>query len=168
MQTKHLSGFDSEPSSNCCSGALPRSRCFFYICMLLYYIDMQTRSPQFSRLRQDLIRLAPSSPEELSPFLSSRPMVKGTVYPLRRKCSKTSCRCARGALHETVVLTASLGGKTRLWTIPEERIGDVRGQAEEYRRFRKARTALIKKSAQCQAKILHLIDAIEKIRTQQP
>lgn len=130
---------------------------------------MQIRSQQFSRLRQKLTQLVHSSPPvNLSLFLSSLPLVKGTVYPLRRKCSKPSCRCVRGALHETVVLTASMGGKTRLWTIPEDRIDAVRQQAEEYRRFRKARSAMIKNSAQRQTKLLRLIDAIEKIRTQQP
>jgi hypothetical protein len=129
---------------------------------------MQIKSREFSQLRQELIQLYPSSIDELAPFLASRPLVKGTVYPLRRRCFKLSCRCARGALHETIVLTASIGGKTRLWTLTDDRIQEIRQQTEHYRRFRKARTAFIEKIAQRQAKALRLIAAIEKIRTRQP
>lgn len=106
--------------------------------------------------------------EDLAPFLSGHPLIKGTVYTLRRKCSKPSCRCALGERHASVVLTASIGGKTQLWTIPEERLDEVRERTERYRRFRKARAAFLKKCAQRQAEILRLIDDIEKIRTAQP
>ena len=129
---------------------------------------MQIRSRQLSQLRQELIQLGHLSTDDLAVFLSNRPLIKGTVYPLRRKCSKPSCRCARGALHETIVLTANLQGKTRLWTIPEDQIPSVRLQTEAYRRFRKARSAFIKKAARRQAEMLRLIDAIREIRTQQP
>ena len=129
---------------------------------------MQIRSRHLSQLRQELIQLGHSSIDDLAVFLSNRPLVKGTLYPLRRKCFKPSCRCARGAFHETIVLTANLQGKTRLWTIPEDRIAAVRVQTEAYRRFRKARRAFIKKAAQRQAEMLRLIDAIREIRTQQP
>ena len=129
---------------------------------------MQIRSRHLSRLRQELIQLGHSSIDDLAVFLSNRPLVKGTLYPLRRKCFKPSCRCARGELHETIVLTANLQGKTRLWTIPEDQIPAVRVQTEAYRRFRKARAAFVKKAVQRQAEMLRLIDAIREIRTQQP
>ena len=40
--------------------------------------------------------------------------MKGSVYTLRRKCGKATCACARGALHETVVVSWSEAGRTRL------------------------------------------------------
>ena len=129
---------------------------------------MQIRSGRLSQLRQELIQLGHSPIDDLAVFLSNRPLVKGTVYPLRRKCFKPSCRCARGALHETIVLTANIQGKTRLWTIPEDQIQEIRQRTEHYRRFRKARASFIKKAAQRQAETLRLIDAIREIRTQQP
>lgn len=67
-----------------------------------------------------------------------------------------------------VVLTASMGGKTRLWTIPEERVEEIRQRTEQYRQFRKARAAFFKKHVQRQTEMRRLIDAIEKIRTRQP
>jgi len=118
----------------------------------------------FSWQRQKLRELAHAVPQEIGPFLSSEPMAKGTVYTLRRRCSKPSCHCARGDKHETVVMTASIGGKTRLWTLSDDQIPELRRRTERYRRFRQARTQLIKG----QQEMLRLIDAIEKARTRQP
>jgi len=125
---------------------------------------MQIRGANFSRLLQKLRELAHAAPAEIGPFLSSEPIVKGSVYTLRRRCSKPSCRCARGEKHETVVMTASIGGKTRLWTLSEAQISELRRRTERYRQFRRARARLIKG----QRKMLRLIDAIEKARTKQP
>lgn len=130
---------------------------------------MQRRKRQnLSQLRLKLLKLYRSDPDDLAPFLSNRTLTKGTVYTLRRKCSNPSCRCARGELHENIVLTASIGGKTRLWTIPEDQIEEIRQQAERYRQFRRARRYLVKEWGKRQAAMLRLIDAIEKIRLQIP
>lgn len=129
---------------------------------------MQTRRQDLSQLRQKLLAFQHAAPEELAAFLSEYPLIKGTVYTLRRKCSKPSCRCARGERHETVVLTASVGGKTRLWTIPVERVEEIRQRTENYRRFRQARARFVKECAKRQAAMLRLIDVIEKARTRQP
>lgn len=117
-----------------------------------------------SRLRQKLRELAHAVPVEVGTFLSSEPLIKGSVYTLRRRCSKPSCRCARGEKHETVVMTASIGGKTRLWTLSEDQIAELRRRTECYRQFRRARAELIKE----QREMLRLIDVIEKVRTRQP
>ena len=95
-------------------------------------------------------------------------MIKGTLYPLRRKCGKSYCGCARGRLHETMVLSASVSGKTRLWTVPEERIEEIRQMTEHYRRFRQARAELVKLYARQSSQMLRIIDAIEKIRKREP
>lgn len=129
---------------------------------------MQTGGKDLSQLRQKLLSLFHPGQEELAAFLSSHPLVKGTLYTLRRKCSKAFCRCARGERHEAVVLTASIAGKTRLWTIPEDRIEEVREQTERYRRFRRARARLLKECVKRQGEMLRLIDAIERIRTRTP
>lgn len=124
---------------------------------------MQTGGTDVSRLRQKLRELAHAAPQAIGPFLSSEPIVKGSVYTLRRRCSKPSCRCARGEKHETVVMTASVGGKTRLWTLSAGHIAELRRRTERYRQFRRARAQLVKD----QREILRLIDSIEKARTKQ-
>ena len=128
---------------------------------------MQNRA-RLSRLRQRLLELSHAMAEDVGPFLSDTPLRRGTVYTLRRKCSKPSCRCARGQRHESVVLTASMSGKTRLWTIAGEEIEAIRQETERYRQFRKSRAVLSKRLAQRQAEMLRIIDAIEKLRMKQP
>jgi hypothetical protein len=123
---------------------------------------------RLAQLRQELRRLYQPNLDDLAIFLSGHPLIKGSVYTLNRKCSKPSCRCARGEHHAAVVLTASMGGKTRLWTIPEECLEEIRQGTENYRRFRKARAAFLKKCGQRQTEMRRMIDAIEKARTRQP
>lgn len=127
---------------------------------------MQIRN--FSALRQQLLELNGPRPEELGPFLSDRPMVKGTVYTLRRKCFKPSCRCATGQRHESTVLTARINGKMRLWQVPEDRLEELHDRTEAYRQFRKARVRLMKEQRKRQEEMLRVIDAIAKARTRQP
>ena len=124
---------------------------------------MQIRGKGFSRLRQKLRELMGAPVAEIGPFLSSEPLVKGSVYTLRRRCSKPSCRCARGEKHETVVMTASVGGKTRLWTLSADQIPELKRSTQRYSQFRLARAQLVK----TQHEILRLIDSIEKARTRQ-
>jgi hypothetical protein len=49
---------------------------------------------KFSRLRQLLLQLANEKKGLIEPFFSDRPVVKGTVYELKRKCGKPGCKCA--------------------------------------------------------------------------
>jgi len=57
---------------------------------------------KFSRLRQSLLRLADEIQGLVEPFFSDRPVIKGTVYELKRRCGKSGCKCARGELHALV------------------------------------------------------------------
>jgi hypothetical protein len=127
---------------------------------------MQTLS--LSQLRQRLLQLHTPGSEELAPLLSERPMVKGSVYTLRRKCSKPSCRCMTGQRHEMTALTARINGKMRLWPVPKERLKELQERTEIYRQFRKARARLIKEQLKRQREMLRVIDAIAKARTRQP
>lgn len=129
---------------------------------------MQNKQNSPAQLRQELIQLCQVPREDLGVFLSDHPLVKGTVYTLRRKCSKPSCRCAQGERHASIVLTANIKGRTRLWTIGQDRVEELRERTEAHRQFRKARAAFLKQWARRQAAILRLIDAIGKARTKQP
>ena len=117
-----------------------------------------------SRLRHKLRELAHPLHLEVAPFLSRAPLVKGSIYTWKRRCAKPACRCAHGEKHESVVLTASIGGKTRLWTLSTEHIAELRQQTESYRQFRQARAWLVKESTKRLREILNVIDAIEKAR----
>lgn len=126
---------------------------------------MQTQAqPQLSRTRQALVQLRDELGQLLEVCLARDPLVKGSVYELRRKCGKPTCACARGALHGTVVLSWSEAGRTHLRSLPPGRRGDLRAGVRRYQRFRRARARLVK----LHAEMLALIDALEAGRREAP
>ena len=61
-------------------------------------------------------------------------LVRGTVVTHRHRCGKPTCRCAVGeALHESVVLSYSQGGRTRFLMLPADQVAAVRAAIERYR-----------------------------------
>ncbi|MGH7876671.1 MAG: DUF6788 family protein, partial [Candidatus Dormibacteraceae bacterium] len=53
--------------------------------------------------------------------------IRGSVITQRRRCGKPTCRCADGeSLHESQVLGYSENGRTRLLTLPSNRVPSVR------------------------------------------
>jgi hypothetical protein len=91
-------------------------------------------------------------------------LVKGNVYELARKCGKPNCICTRGKLHRSMVLTWSEKGKSRLLSLPSERVAEVKKKSEEYLRFRRARAQV----TEIHREILAVMDRIEKLRRQEP
>ena len=118
-----------------------------------------------SRLRQSLHRLRNETATLLDIFMSRAPLVRGSVYELRRKCGKPSCACASGkALHSCMAITWSAGGRKRLRSVsPKEQL-ELTRLTENYRRFRRARARLV----ELQAKELEVIDRLEVARRQEP
>lgn len=91
-------------------------------------------------------------------------MVKGSVYELQRRCGKPTCACASGKLHASLVLSWSENGRTRLKSVPSERVGQLKELTGYYQRFRKARARLV----QIQKKMLDVIHRLEDARRQEP
>jgi len=117
-----------------------------------------------SRLRQALRELLADLEKSLGVAFGRAPMVKGNVYELARKCGKPTCACARGELHRSMVLTWSHEGKSKLFSIPPERLSELREKSEEYLRFRRARARV----TEICKKILGVMDRIEKLRREEP
>ena len=136
-----------------------------YNLYVIYSISMQAESRQrLSRLRKSLAELI-SELRGLGPILSDhRPMVKGSVYQLQRKCGKPTCRCAKGTLHASMVLSWSEAGRTRLRAIPAQSVDRLKRLTERYGRFRKARARL----AQINKEILEIANRIEEVRRREP
>lgn len=114
------------------------------------------------------MELAQADSIDIGPFVSHRPLIKGTIYTLRRKCSKPSCRCTRGALHESCVLSASIAGKTRLWSVSPEHKKELETGTRAYRGFRRARAQFLKQHRQRERDMLTVIDRIEHLRLREP
>jgi hypothetical protein len=87
-------------------------------------------------------------------------MVQGSFYLLKRRCGNPNCRCARGELHETWVITRSQRGKGRTFMVPVEDRGRLRRLTQEYRQYIRGRAVLGKRHAQ----ILALVDELAEKR----
>ncbi len=111
-------------------------------------------------LRQQLWRAYVALARTLRRLERSHPMVQGSFYLLRRKCGKPNCRCARGQLHASYVLTRSEKGQDRLYRIPKDQRARVRAWAAEYRRYHRARAVLVKRHLQ----LLGLVDRMAEQR----
>ena len=126
---------------------------------------MQTKKQldQLSRLRQTLREHLVDLERSLDVVFGRAPMVKGNVYELARKCGKPNCTCTRGELHRSMVLTWSHEGKSKLFSIPPERLSALQEKSEEYLRFRRARARV---TEICKM-ILGVMDRIEKLRREE-
>ncbi len=119
---------------------------------------------ELSQLRSALHRHLVELEQVLEVVYGRSPLVKGNVYELARKCGKANCVCTRGELHRSMVLTWSEEGKSRLLSLPPERVPEVKKKSEEYLRFRRARARV----TEICREILAVMDRIEKLRREQP
>jgi hypothetical protein len=117
----------------------------------------------FSRLRQNLVQLNEEISRLIKPSFSDQPLVKGSVYELKRKCGKPGCKCAKGHLHSRMVVSASDKGKTRLQVIPSGFLAEVESKVRRYQRVRRCRARLV----EAHKKMLYLMDQMEAMRRQE-
>lgn len=119
-----------------------------------------------SRLRQDIQTLLAGYQQRLEDLLPLRQLLRGSVYELKTRCGKPSCHCAspQGPLHASTVLSWSERGKTSPRTLPAGDANHLRHLAENYRRFRQDRAALVKLHGQ----ILAAIDRLERALLRPP
>jgi len=118
---------------------------------------------RFSQLRQSLLHLANEIRGLVEPFFSDRPVIKGTVYELKRKCGKPGCKCARGELHGRMVVSASEGGKTRLGVIPHGFLVEVQAKVSRYQELRRVRARL----GEIYRKMVRVMDQMEAMRREE-
>jgi hypothetical protein len=93
-------------------------------------------------------------------FHRAQPMVQGSFYLLRRKCGNPRCRCARGQLHASWVITRSESGQHRIYPVPDAERAWLRQLTAEYRRYQRARAVLVKRHQ----KMLTLVDDLAATR----
>ena len=111
-------------------------------------------------MRQRLNQVAEELVHLVELFMSDKPVVKGSVYELKRKCGRSNCACARGQLHVSTALSFSEDGRKRLKLVPKGRVGEVRTMAKRYRRLREARARVVK----LHREMLALMDEMEAMR----
>ncbi len=118
---------------------------------------------KFSQLRQSLKGLPDEIRQLIDPYFSDKPVIKGSVYELKRKCGKPGCKCAQGELHSRMVVSSSEKGKTRLRVIPHGFLVVIQIKVRRYQKLRRARARLVK----VHRKMLRVIDEMEAIRQEQ-
>jgi hypothetical protein len=133
------------------------------VCYLFMGIQKKTDREKFSRLRQTLLHLASEIKGFVEPLFSDRPVIKGTVYELRRRCGKPGCKCARGDLHRSMVVSASEGGKTRLQVIPDGFLVEIQVKVRRYQELRRVRARL----GEIHRKMLKVMDQMEGMRREE-
>ena len=128
-------------------------------------MGIQTKSARekFSRLRQSLVQRVNEMKRLVEPFFSDRPVIKGTVYELRRRCGKPGCKCAKGQLHARMVVSASEKGKTRLRVIPRGFLVEVQQKVRRYQDLRRIRARLVAIHVQ----MLKVLDEMEAMRREE-
>lgn len=126
-------------------------------------IQNKKNREKFSQLRQTLLHLANEIRGLVEPFFSDRPVIKGTVYELKRKCGKPGCKCARGELHGRMVVSASEGGKTRLGVIPHGFLVEVQAKVSRYQELRRVRARL----GEIYRKMVRVMDQMEAMRREE-
>ena len=128
---------------------------------MIYIYCMQIKEhDQLSRLRGTFREALVELEKTLEVAFERTTLVKGNVYELARKCGKPSCVCARGQWHRSLMLSWSHQGKTRLMTIPPEKLDRVRAHGRRYLRYRRARARV----NEIHRHMLKLLDQIERLR----
>jgi hypothetical protein len=123
-------------------------------------IQNKATREKFSRLRQSLLQLVDEMKGLIDPFFADRPVLKGTVYELKRKCGKPGCKCAQGKLHTRMVVSASEKGKTQLRAIPLGFLAETQQRVRRYQELRRARCRIVEIHRQ----MLKVMDEMEAMR----
>ena len=126
-------------------------------------IQSKVARERFSRLRQSLLQLLSEMKRLVEPFFSDRPVIKGTVYELRRRCGKPGCKCAQGELHARMVVSASEKGRTQLRVIPRGLFVEVQERVKRYQDLRRVRGRLVVIHRQMR----RVLDEMEAMRREQ-
>jgi len=126
-------------------------------------IQNTTDKRKFSQLRHSLRRLSDEVRQLINPSFSDKPVIKGSVYELKRKCGKAGCKCAQGEFHSRMVISASEKGKTSLRVIPHGFLVEIRIKVRRYQELRHARARLV----EVHRKMLRVIDEMEAMRREE-
>ena len=116
-----------------------------------------------ARLRQRLHRLTEEHTRLLEVAYELTPLWRGLVLDAKRKCGKPNCRCARGELHVSPMLSDRSGERQRSLAVKGKDLELFGRLTEAYRKVRASRVRLVK----IQREILQVFDALEAARRQE-
>ena len=114
-----------------------------------------------SKCRKRLLDQSMLMSSLLGDVIESKPMTKGTVCDLKRKCGKKNCKCAHGEPHSTKVLSSNHHGRTRLLCLtkyPVLQLFNIEKQVKSYQQFRRRRSKVV----YCFKSIISEMNKLEK------
>lgn len=92
--------------------------------------------------RQKLNRLQTEFSSVLCYFCDDRPLLKGSLRTISRRCGKPRCRCTKGQLHRTTVFVDRQGERPVLRKVTGPDYRKLLAPTREYRRIRGLRARL--------------------------
>ena len=117
---------------------------------------------KLSSLRRKMIDLQKEVEKLTETFLSGEPHLPGCVYTLQRRCGKQTCRCAKGKLHSTEVLSYRGEGRPKNISPRPGELPDFKKLTSSYQRFRESRAQFVK----LHREMLQVVDEIGTICTE--
>ncbi len=101
---------------------------------------------QASKSRQQLLQLSRAITRLCQRIVAAKTLTKGSIYKQKKKCGNTNCKCARGELHSTNILSFSEQGRTRLIPLTKYSIFEfskIRAQVQNYQQYRRVRAEIV-------------------------
>ncbi len=118
---------------------------------------------KFSSLRKRLRQLAQEVVRLIEPFMSDKPVVRGSLYELKRKCGRKNCACAEGAPHISTALSLTVDGRKRIRLVPKGDVRETKSKTERYRALRRSRARVVK----LHGEMISLMDEMEAMRREE-
>lgn len=100
---------------------------------------------QISKARQRLRSFSRDLSSLLNTIINTNAITKDTIYNQKKKCGNKNCKCTRGKLHHTKILSLSHESKTRLIPLTKFtfiELSRIEHQVRYYQRFRRARAEI--------------------------
>jgi len=101
---------------------------------------------QASEIRQKILSISKTINRYIESIISSNLVTKGTICEKKRRCGNAGCKCTRGDLHVTKILSFSHKGKSRI--IHLSRYSDLElrhleKRVRRYQQFRRSRAQIV-------------------------
>ena len=119
-----------------------------------------SRRGRSSHCRQRIAELLEELRRGAQPALGFEPLVRGSLYRLRRRCGKRTCRCAQGRLHRGEAFSVREGGLSRAVAMTGFDREKLARRVAVYRELRKSRALMVRAFGE----LLKAADQLEGLR----
>lgn len=119
--------------------------------------------PSRASLRQRLLRLRQEHDRLLEIAFDTTPLWRGLVHEARRRCGKPNCRCVRGDLHVSTILSDRSSAEQHNLALAPGELLRFTDMTEAYRKVRRHRARIVV----VQRELLEIFDTLEAARREE-